>query len=141
MCFLLHTTTMMFERGLNLFGAIKTAHALFPKDYTQHVLGPLPTSSSRIVLRSNAEGEKNIYDVGYKRNRKNVLFLMSTAGVAKLQNREPYMRRWADENGNICTCFVPRHFVVSRYFKDSPKVDNHNHARQHDLAFEELWLA
>ena len=54
---------MMSKRVLNFIGVIKTAHALFPKDHIQHVLGLLSTSS-RIVLRSNIEGE-DLYGVGY----------------------------------------------------------------------------
>ena len=44
-----------------------------------------------------------------------------------------------DDHGNLCTRNVPRPALISRYFKDSPKVDNHNQARQHDLGLEELW--
>jgi len=60
---LLQTAMMMSKRVLNFIGVIKTAHALFPKDHIQHVLGLLSTSS-RIVLRSNIEGE-DLYGVGY----------------------------------------------------------------------------
>ena len=135
---LLQTAVMMSKRGLNFIGVIKTAHALFPKDYIQQLLGPLPTSS-RISLQANVDGEE-LYAVGYKYNRKKVLFFVCTAGVADLKDGEPYIQRWADDNGNLCTRDVPRPTVISRYFKDSPKVDNHNQARQHDLALEELWL-
>eukprot|EP00873_Tetraselmis_striata_P005078 jgi/Tetstr1/425342/TSEL_015791.t1 len=30
--------------------------------------------------------------------------------------------------------------MVSQFFARSPRVDNHNHSRQHDLMLEELWL-
>ncbi len=129
---------MLSKRGVNFIGVIKTAHALFPKDYIQQLLGPLP-AASRIVLKAAVEGE-DLYAVGYKYNRKKVLFFVCTAGVADLHDGVPYMQRWADENGNLCTRDVPRPAVISRYFKDSPKVDNHNQARQHDLALEEIWL-
>mmetsp|Transcript_6315 Transcript_6315/g.13830 ORF Transcript_6315/g.13830 Transcript_6315/m.13830 type:complete len:115 (-) Transcript_6315:133-477(-) len=36
-------------------------------------------------------------------------------------------------------CKVERPTLVSQYFKDSPKVDNHNQTRQHELALEEEW--
>jgi hypothetical protein len=129
---------MFSKKGINFIGVIKTAHAYNPKDYIQHLLGPLP-AGSRIVFRSDDEGE-DLYAIGYKYNHKKVLFFVCTAGVADLDDGVPYMQRWADDNGNLCTRDVPRHGVISHYFKDSPKVDNHKQARQHDLALEEIWL-
>ena len=49
------------------------------------------------------------------------------------------MQRWADEYGNICFRAIPRPALASEYFSKSPRVDNHNQSRQHDLALEELW--
>ena len=115
---------MLSKRGINFIGVIKTAHALYPKDYIHQLMGPMP-ASSRIVLQADFEGEA-LYAVRYKYNRKKVLFFVCTARVADMNDGIPYMQRWADENGNLCTREIPRPGVVSRYFKDSPKVDNHN---------------
>jgi hypothetical protein len=68
---------MVSKRGLNFMGVIKTAHAFFPKDHIQQLLGPLP-SASRIVLKAVIEGE-DLYAVGYTYNRKKVLFFVCTA--------------------------------------------------------------
>ena len=76
--------------------------------------------------------------IGYKYNRRKVLFFIATSGVADILNGDSYVQRWADDHGNLCTRNVPRPTLISRYFKDSPKVDNHNQARQHDLGLEEL---
>eukprot|EP00873_Tetraselmis_striata_P010092 jgi/Tetstr1/430356/TSEL_020171.t1 len=35
---------------------------------------------------------------------------------------------------------IPRPGMVSQFFARSPRVDNHNQSRQHDLMLEELWL-
>jgi hypothetical protein len=129
---------MLSKKGINVIDVMKTAHAFHPKDYIQQLLGPLPTGS-RIVLRADVEGE-DLYAVGYKYNRKKVIFFLCTAGLADLNDEVPFMQRWADDNGNLCTRDVPRPGVISRYFKGSLKVDNHNQARQHDLALEEIWL-
>ncbi len=75
---------------------------------------------------------------GYKYNRRKVLFFIATSGVADILNGDPYVQRWAGDHGNLCTRHVPRPALVSRYFKDSPKVDNNNQARHHDLGLEEL---
>lgn len=128
----------MSKRGLNFIGVIKQAHSLFPKDYLQDILQPLP-AASRLVLTANVDGQ-DLVAVGYKYNRRKVLFFVSTAGVADITDGEPYVQRWADEHMNLCTREVPRPALISRYFSDSPKVDNHNQSRQHDLALEELWL-
>ncbi len=105
---------MLSKKGINFIGVIKITHALYPKDYIHQLLGSLP-SGSRIVLRADVEGE-DLYDVGYKYYRKKVLFFAYTAGVVDVNNGVPYMQRWADENGNLCTRDVPRPSVMSRYF-------------------------
>ena len=74
---LLQTALMLSKRGINFIGVIKTAHALYPKDYIQQLLDPLP-ASSRIVLQADFEGEA-LYAVGYKYNRKKVLLFVCTA--------------------------------------------------------------
>jgi hypothetical protein len=98
---------------------------------------PLP-SSSRLVLTTPVDDVK-LVAIGYKYNRRKVLFFVATSGVADILNGDPYVQRWADDHGNLCTRNVPRPVLISRYFKDSPKVDKHNQARQHDLGLEELW--
>jgi len=128
----------MSKQGSNFIGVIKTSHSLFPKDYLQSILGPLP-AGSRLALKANVEGE-DLFAIGYKYNRRKVLFFVTNSRVADLLDGDPYLQRWADEHGNLCSRAIQRPAVLSRYFKDSPKVDNHNQARQHDLALEELWL-
>ena len=91
------------------------------------------------MLTANVDGE-DLVAVGYKYNRRKVLFFVATAGVADITDGEPYIQRWADEHMNLYTREVARPALISRYFKDSPKVGNHNQSRQHDLALEELWL-
>ena len=122
------------KSGHDFIGVIKIGHALFPKQFLQETLGPLP-SSSRLVLTATVD-DVNLVAIGYKYNRRKVLFFIATSGVADIKNGDPYVQRWADEHGNLCTRDVPRPALISRYFKDSPKVDNHNQARQHDLGLE-----
>jgi hypothetical protein len=135
---LMQAAVLISKQGSNFIGVIKTSHSLFPKDYLQLVLGPLP-AGSRLALKAIVDGE-DLFAIGYKYNRKKVLFLVTNSRVADLHDGEPYLQRWADDHGNLCSRAVQRPAVISRYFRDSPKVDNHNQARQHDLALEELWL-
>jgi hypothetical protein len=76
----------------------------------------------------------------YKYNRRKVLFFISTFGAGGMADGNPYIQRWADDNGNIVTRDISRPHVVSNYFERSPRVDNHNKSRQHELAMEEAWL-
>jgi len=117
----LQAAMALSKSGREFIGVIKMGHALFPKQYFQDILGPLP-SSSRLVLTANVEGV-DLVAIGYKYNRRKVLFFISTSGVANILNGEPYVQRWADDHGNLCTRNVPRPALISRYFKDPPKVD------------------
>jgi len=112
-------------------------HALYPKQYLQDILGPLPSFSRRVVTPT--VDDVNLVAIGYKYNRRKVHFFIAPSGVADIKNGDPCVQRWADDHGNLCTRNVPRPALISRYFKDSPKVGNHNQARQHDLGLEELW--
>ena len=122
--FLLQVVVELSKRGHNFIGVIKQSHALYPKDYLQELLGPLP-AGSKLILTSNVDGE-DLVVVGYKYNRRKVLFFVATAEVAGIRDGEPYIQRWADEHGKLCTREVPRLALISRYFANSPKVDNHN---------------
>ncbi len=135
---LMQAVVLISKQGSKFIGVIKTSHSLFPKDYLQLVLGPLP-AGSRLALINIVDGE-DIFAIGYKYNRGEVLFFVTNSRVADFHDGEPYLQRWADDHGNLCSRAVHRPAILSRYFKDSPKLDNHNHARQHDLALEELWL-
>ena len=127
------------KRGFNFIGVIKMGHALYPKDYLQTVLGPLP-AGSRVVMIGNARGTP-LTAIGYKYNRKKVLFFIATPAAGSVEDGNPYVQRWMDEHGNILTSrCIARPAVISNYFEVSPRVDNHNQSRQHDLALEELWL-
>jgi hypothetical protein len=68
-------------------------------------------------------------------------FLISTIGVGGVADGNPYIQRWADDNGNIVTRAISRPHVVSNYFERRPRVDNHNQSQQHELAMEDAWLS
>jgi hypothetical protein len=74
---------------------------------------------------------------GCQYNRRKVLFFISVADAGGMPDGNPYIQRWADDNGNIVTRAVSRPHVISNYFERSPRVDNHNKSRSHELAMEE----
>eukprot|EP00873_Tetraselmis_striata_P028533 jgi/Tetstr1/448797/TSEL_036031.t1 len=126
------------KTGRHFIGCVKTSHSLYPKAYLESHLKDKP-AGSRMVLRSTVEGV-GLMAIGYKYNRRRVLFFLATEGAGGVHDGEPYVQRWADDLNNITTRHIPRPDVVSQYFARSPRVDNHNQSRQHDLMLEELWL-
>ena len=117
---------------------MKASHSCFPKKFLEATLGPLP-ARSRIVLDATVEGQ-SLLAIDYKYTRRKVLSFVATRGAGVTSNGEPYLQRWADDHGNVITRAIPRLAILSEYFSVSPRVDNHNQSRRHDLALEEHWL-
>jgi hypothetical protein len=61
----------------------------------------------------------------YKYNRRKVLFFISGDGAGGMADGNPYIKRWADDNGNIVIRAISRPHVVSNYLERSPRVGNH----------------
>jgi hypothetical protein len=125
------------KMGQQLIACVKTAHAGYPKEWLLSTLTPLP-AGSRAVLTSTVNGQ-DLVAVGYKYNRRKVLFFVTTKGAGVTTNGAPYLQRFPDSHGNLVIREVPRPDVISKYFAASPRVDNHNQSRQDDLGLEELW--
>jgi hypothetical protein len=119
-------------------GVVKTSHGLFPKAFLQKSLSTA-LARSKVHLRTTVEGVQLVATC-YLYNRRKVLCFISTVGAGGVADGNPYIQRWADDNGNIVTRAISRPHVVSNYFERSPRVDKHNHSRQHELAIEEAWL-
>jgi hypothetical protein len=51
------------------------------------------------------------------------VFLISTVGAGGMANGDPYIQRWADDNGNFVTRAISRPHVVAYYFERSLRVD------------------
>mmetsp|Transcript_30790 Transcript_30790/g.87072 ORF Transcript_30790/g.87072 Transcript_30790/m.87072 type:complete len:291 (-) Transcript_30790:11-883(-) len=122
---------------MEFIGNVKTSHANYPKAYMEKVLQPLP-AGSRLVMKSTVDGV-DLMAIGYKYNRRKVLSFVATLGAGVTTDGEPYIQKWADNHGNVLTRPVPRPSIISTYFSNSPRVDNHNQSRQHDLGLEEMW--
>eukprot|EP00873_Tetraselmis_striata_P006595 jgi/Tetstr1/426859/TSEL_017073.t1 len=127
------------KQGRHFVGCLKTAHSLFPKAFLQSSLQSAPAGS--MVIMSATVDEVDLLALGYKYNSRKVLFFVATAGAGDLADGVPYVQRWADDYySNTVTKSIPRHGMLSTYFEWSPRVYNHNHSRQHDMAPEEAWL-
>jgi hypothetical protein len=127
------------QEGAPFYRCSSKNHARFPKQYLEEHLKD-KSVGGRLVLTTNLEGV-DLVAMGYKYNKRKVMHFIATAGAANtFDGDDPYMQRWADEYGNIlCVRAIPRPALASEYFSHSPRVDNHNQSRHHDLALEELW--
>ena len=78
--------------------------------------------------------------IGYKYNSKKVLHFVAPEGAGSCEPGFEYQTKFTDAAGNVCTRGVIRPAVISRYYGLSPKCDNHNQGRQHELRLEEIWV-
>jgi hypothetical protein len=131
------TAVALSKAGYHYVGALKTASACFPKTYLQGVLQPLP-AGSKLVLEATYQGV-DLLAIGYKYNRRKVLFFVATRGAGTTTPGEPYVQRWADDHGNLCVREISRPAILSEYFAASNAVDLHNQSRQSDLGLEDRW--
>ena len=51
--------------------------------------------------------------IGYKYNLKKLLVFLSTKGAGSIQPGEPYLTKFPDKFGNVCTREVARPDIVS----------------------------
>jgi hypothetical protein len=96
-------------------------------------------TGSRCILTAIVDGV-DLQAIGYKYNKRRVLFFVAIVGAGSVHDGVPYKQRWADEHLNVATRDIPRPDLVSQYSSRSPKVDNHNQSKHHELMLEELWL-
>ena len=80
---------------------------------------------SHIVLESKIKGV-DLLAIGYKYNKKKVLFFIATKGAGHTEPGEPYVAKWKDKNLNTLTREVPRPEIVSKYFQKSNVIDVNN---------------
>ena len=76
--------------------------------------------------------------IGYKYNLKNVLVFLSTKGARSTQPREPFLAKFPDKFGNVCTREVAQPEIISNYFNKSNMMDSHNQAWQAKLALKKM---
>ena len=119
---------------------IKTAHLRTPKKFLEEKMKYFP-GGTWIVMEGYAEKEGvPLVCIGYKYNAKKVLVFLTTKGAGSTQPGEPYIAKFADMYGNVCTREVARPEIISNYFNRSIVVDLHNQARQVELALEKKWV-
>ena len=127
------------KRGHEYVGAMKTNHALYPKDEIELIMKNWP-SGSYIVFQCVTPGGHTLIGTGYKYNARKVLCFISTKNAGSTKPGVPYVAKFNDGAGNVCERSVPRPAVLSKYFSKCNGIDSHNQGRQGILALEKRWV-
>jgi hypothetical protein len=63
-----------------------------------------------------------------------------TPNAGSTKSGTPYIMKYTDDFGNLCSRQVDHPSVISHFFGDSNTIDSHNQAWQANLALEKKWL-
>ena len=128
------------ERGHEYVGALKTNHALYPKEGIELIMKEWPSGSYTVWKCQPPGKDYSIIGIGYKYNARKVLCFVATRNAGSTTPGKPYVARFNDAAGNVSERHVPRPDILSKYFGQSNVVDAHNQARQSCLALEKRWI-
>ena len=131
------TCANLKAKGFESVLQIKQNSALFPKHYVNDILKDAP-GGVFIVLSGSLNGIPLIA-TGYRYSRKTILYFVMSERAGTTVLGDPYRMKYTDRYGNLCERLVDRPDFISRYFKDSNKIDAHNHVRQYELGLEKKW--
>lgn len=119
---------------------VKTAHALFPKEYMMKALEGMPGGVHIVLKGTHPVSGLKLVAVGYKYNRKNTRLFVATEGAGSTTPGTPYEMKFHNDEGNIQIYHVDRSEIVSFYYKNANANDVLNHLRQGCLKLEKKWL-
>ena len=126
-------------RGKHYIGVVKTNSSGYPKAFLEDKMKDYP-AGSHLILETTTKEEIDLLAIGYKYNRKKVMFFIATNGSGHTEEGIPYEARWKDKNNNTRVRKVFRPEIVAKYFTKSNSIDVHNQSRQFDLRLEKCWL-
>jgi hypothetical protein len=128
--------------GVRLGGIVKTSHSRYPKDYLETTMKDWPSGSHLVMEATNLIGseEVELIAIGYKYNSRKVICFLCHKSIGRTTPGTPYKAKFRDANEHGRHRDVPRPYIISKYFKDSNKIDTHNHVRQSELALEKHWI-
>lgn len=100
----------------------------------------LSRGGAKLVLTTTVNGTA-LVALGYKYNSKTILYFVFAHGAGSCVNGHPYEARFADlKTGQVRSRWVPRPAIITRFFDNTPVVDNHNQVRQANLGLETAWV-
>ena len=114
------------ERGHEYIGAVKTNHALYPKEEIEVIMKNWPSGSVAVWKCKPPLKDYWIIAIGYKYNARKVLCFITTENAGSTKPGAPYIAKFNDAVGNVSYRSVPRPAVLSRYFSKCNGIDAHN---------------
>ena len=132
------TAISVAKKGFHFVGQIKTYHSRYPKDFIEDKMKDWP-GGSFLTLEATVDSVP-LLAIGYKYNRRKVLFFVATRGSGTFEDGVPYEQKFPDLYGNVMVRRVPRPKILSNYFERSNVIDSHNQLRQNELALEQFIL-
>ena len=126
-------------RGGEAVLQVKGNKGLYPKDFIEETLKEAPGGVS-VVLTGIAPNGVQLVAVGYRYSVKTTLFFVFTGNAGSTKPGDPYMMKYTDSYGNLCSREVERPAAISDFFAESNTIDRHNQSRQYDLAIEKAWV-
>jgi hypothetical protein len=133
------TTMEIGARGGQTILQVKVKKGLYPKYFIDEALKDAHGGLS-IVLAGIAPNGVRLIAVGYRYSVKTTLFFVMTENAGSTKPGDPYMMKYTDSYGNLCSQEVEHPAVISEFFRDSNTIDRHNQSRQYDLAIEKSWV-
>jgi len=118
---------------------VKTNSRLYPKQFIEDALADAPRVIS-IVLAGIAPDKQRLIAVSYHYSHKTTLFFVMTAGAGSTKPGCPYIMKYTDGYGNLCTWEVKCPEVISDFFECSNTIDWQNQSRQFDLGLDKSWV-
>lgn len=126
----------LFKKGKYFSGIVKTAHALYPKDWIMKKMSG-KSRGTWCVLHTQIDGCP-LVAVGYRYNSKKTICFLSTRGATA--PGKPYQAKFLDGNNNLTLKAVARAAMISDYFERANTIDTLNQLRQGVLALGKKWL-
>jgi hypothetical protein len=117
-----NTANEVIIRGHEGVFQVKQFHTLFPKEYIEEALKEAP-GSVHIILKGSTRYEVNLVPIGYRYSRKAILHFFLTENAGSTGQGDPYEMKYTDSYVNICTQYVDRPGVISKFFASSNVID------------------
>ena len=97
-------------------------------------------SGVKIVLKGTAPNEDLLVAIEYRYSTKTSLFFITTEDAGNMMPGNPYIMKYTDDYGNLCTQEVEWPEALLDFFEMLNAIDHHNQSHQSDLGLEKQWV-
>ena len=127
--------------GANIIRKLKTNRKVFFNDIINN-LTKYWTGGSYLELKrkSMVPRDRPVIYVVCKYKYMKIISFISIEDSGRKKSSIPYLYKYPDHFSDVSTCFVPRPFVMYKFFGYFDEVNSHRKSRQSDLALENYWV-